>query len=298
MRLEINPNFANLIQPLQEEEFEKLTDSIIAEGCRDAIVAWNNTILDGHNRYKICQEHSIEFEVLHMDFDSSEDAMLWMINNQQGRRNLSKANRGKLALKKKSIVAELAKEKERSRKSKNDFDNIVKVNTREELAKEAGVSEGTLSKIEIIEEHGTNDLKKMYCRTDSDVSINVADKVAKMENPDQEMFVHRVNAGEKASSVCSDIQYKNMPKLNPKQLDGNFEKLARKCLSFAEGLQFFADGTMIPQNQDEANEAKTVLNSAPNIIMQFVRLGVDVEWCIRIAKGDCHGTCLKLGDTD
>ena len=49
IELQINPEFKDLIFPLKPEEYEGLEKSIIEEGCRDAIVSWNSTIIDGHN---------------------------------------------------------------------------------------------------------------------------------------------------------------------------------------------------------------------------------------------------------
>lgn len=40
------------------------TLEIIAKkaGCRDPLVLWNNTIIDGRHRYAICQKHGIKLE--------------------------------------------------------------------------------------------------------------------------------------------------------------------------------------------------------------------------------------------
>ena len=50
--LRIDNDFASLIPPLTDEEYTHLEQSIIAEGCRDALVVWNDTIVDGHHRYR------------------------------------------------------------------------------------------------------------------------------------------------------------------------------------------------------------------------------------------------------
>ena len=54
MNIKINEKFKSIIPPLSKEEYEGLEQSIITEGCRDAICLWNDTIIDGHNRYDIC----------------------------------------------------------------------------------------------------------------------------------------------------------------------------------------------------------------------------------------------------
>ena len=59
MTLRIEPDFKNLIPPLTEEERQQLEDSIVqSRHCRDALVVWGKTIVDGHNRYEICRKHN------------------------------------------------------------------------------------------------------------------------------------------------------------------------------------------------------------------------------------------------
>ena len=90
----ILPELEKLIFPLSDEEFEQLTSNILAEGCREPLVIWNNNsgqyiLIDGHNRYKICNTHQIDFKILIKDFETLEDVKDWMINNQLGRRNVT-----------------------------------------------------------------------------------------------------------------------------------------------------------------------------------------------------------------
>jgi len=56
-------------------------------------------------------KHGIEFEVKDIEFESREEAKLWILENQLGRRNLTDAARIELALKKEALLKGLAKEK-------------------------------------------------------------------------------------------------------------------------------------------------------------------------------------------
>jgi len=95
------------IDPLTPEEHEALERSILAEGCRDALVLWGDVLVDGHNRYGICQKHGLPFQtVQHPKFKSMEDVHLWMIDQHLGRRSVSDFQRGVLALRKREILAE------------------------------------------------------------------------------------------------------------------------------------------------------------------------------------------------
>ena len=87
--LKIDEEFATLIPPLTTDEYTRLEQNIITEGCREAIIVWNDIIIDGHNRYKVCKAHDIDFQTTQKNFKSLEEAMLWMIQNQLGKRNLN-----------------------------------------------------------------------------------------------------------------------------------------------------------------------------------------------------------------
>ncbi len=88
-----NPEFQAIIPKLTDDEYSQLVDSLIDEGCRDALVVWNDVIVDGHNRYAICCDLDIDFKTVNKDFESDDEAKLWIIKNQLGRRNLSDHDR-------------------------------------------------------------------------------------------------------------------------------------------------------------------------------------------------------------
>jgi transcriptional regulator with XRE-family HTH domain len=110
--LKINEEFKNLIPPLTEEEKTELEKSILMFGCRDKIIAWNNIIIDGHNRYEICTRNNVKYEVLKMDYDfgNEEEVKQWIIKNQFARRNISVYQRSILALQLKENIVKKAKE--------------------------------------------------------------------------------------------------------------------------------------------------------------------------------------------
>lgn len=175
----IDEEFKNLIQPLTEDEFKGLEESIIKEGCRDKLVLWGNTLIDGHNRYSICQKHGIPFETMQKDFASRDDVLLWMIDTQFSRRNLDAPDRILLAQKKAPILERLAREKQLKTLKQNSENRFVQmdktenaveepktiepiskpepttapklIHVREEVAKIAGVSSGTVARFEQVQ---------------------------------------------------------------------------------------------------------------------------------------------------
>lgn len=105
MTVQINEELKAYIDPLTSDEYAALEQSLLAEGCRDALVLWGDVLVDGHNRYEICRKHDIEFRtVQNPSFQSMDDVHLWMIDNHLGRRSVSDYQRGVLALRKKTIL--------------------------------------------------------------------------------------------------------------------------------------------------------------------------------------------------
>lgn len=166
--LQIDTEFRDLIPPLQEDELSMLEESIVINGCESPLIVWNGTIVDGHNRYAICRKHSIPFEIQEREFESREAAMLWMIRNQLGRRNLNSYQRTELALKFEPLLAKEAKQKMLSGKkadpSMNSDEGREKRRTDSKLAEMAGVSRDTVNKVKKLvadaDEETKSDLRK------------------------------------------------------------------------------------------------------------------------------------------
>lgn len=164
MDIRIDDELRDLIPPLTQEEYAQLEDNIVADGCRDPLVIWDGTLVDGHNRYRICTEHGLEFATVDMLFESRLHAKVWMRENQRGRRNLTPAWRIELALKNKEDLAEIGRVRmsaagEGYRPSaqkegllfNNKPSNEPAHNTQADIAKEAGVSPGYVGKAEVIQ---------------------------------------------------------------------------------------------------------------------------------------------------
>ena len=107
MNIVVQEDLKNYIDPLTPDEHDSLERSLLAEGCRDALVLWGDILVDGHNRYGLCQKHGLPFNtVQNARFRTIADVHLWMIDQHLGRRSVSDYQRGVLALRKKEIVAE------------------------------------------------------------------------------------------------------------------------------------------------------------------------------------------------
>jgi transcriptional regulator with XRE-family HTH domain len=177
----INEELRSFIDPLTPVEYAALERSLQAEGCRDALVLWRDVLIDGHNRYDICQKHGIPFRTVHNNnFATLEDVMLWVIDNNLARRSVSDFQRGMLALRKKEIVAARAAAAPPEQAAEDSVDDAASPpwSTREDVAKAARVSANTLSQIERIRKTAAPELVDAV-RTGT-ISVSAAANVASL----------------------------------------------------------------------------------------------------------------------
>ncbi len=175
--LTISETLEHVMPPLQEMELDLLTQSLLADGCRDPLVAWDGVLVDGHNRYRICRENQIPFSYIEMEFENEEAARLWIIKNQLARRNVPDFVRCELVL---PLEAELKAEAKKRQGNRNDLHNILPnlvesqkpKTTQQILAEMAGVSHGSLDKAKKLIE-GADEETKDRLRT-GEVSIHRA----------------------------------------------------------------------------------------------------------------------------
>lgn len=91
--LKIDTVFQKLISPLSADEYKQLEENLLNEGCREPIYVWKGTIIDGHNRYKICLQHKIPFQTQQLSLESRHEVIAWICANQIGRQNISEETR-------------------------------------------------------------------------------------------------------------------------------------------------------------------------------------------------------------
>jgi len=209
MNIVVNEELKAYIDPLTPEEHEALERSILAEGCRDALVLWGDVLVDGHNRYGICQKHGLPFQtVQNTRFKSIDDVHLWMIDQHLGRRSISDFLRGVLALRKKDIVDEQRARAMATPASSSDapFDvdtpaaeapadapampPQAPMNSREAIAKAARLSSNQVGMIEKIQKQAAPEL--VAAVKSGVTSINTAAAVATLPAEEQ---VFAANAG-------------------------------------------------------------------------------------------------------
>ena len=212
MDLRIDEGLKAYIDPLTADEHESLERSILAEGCRDALVVWDDLLIDGHNRYGICQKHGLPFNTIQAtQFKNMDDVHLWMIDQHLGRRSVSDFQRGVLALRKREIIAERraaaaaavnaakaeAGEQSSDAPWEGDTDPVVAqalasvakvpddaLDTREALARAARLSAGQVKMIETIQEKAAPEV--VAAVKSGEISLNAAAVVATLPEQEQQ----------------------------------------------------------------------------------------------------------------
>ena len=290
--LKINLEFKKLIPPLSNEEYEQLRENIKNEGVRDPIIIWNNTIIDGHNRYEIAKELNVTFKTVEKNFANSDEAKIWVIKNQLGRRNLIPAQRVKLALVANEILQNKAKERSLANLKQNtDTDNCrypkdedeqkisntYKRNeerqntTNYQLGKIAGVSDKTIERYKKIQEY-----PEIQEKVDAgEISISRGYNQAKNKATKNEADI-------KNSQSVSDTNEKAILKVSSKIEYAASEacKLlitAPPTKDSAEDMKNFAS-EWLPEALSHVKEdgfAYVIISSDPNELKAYLNVNID-----------------------
>ena len=199
MELTIRQEFQELIPPLTAEEYSQLEENILAEGCRDALVVWGDILIDGHNRYEICTMHGLEFNTKQKEFESEDVAKVWIIDNQNGRRNLTDGWKYELKQERKRLLAtEGLKRKSHGETAPGKTllshnDKSDKHDTRKELASELGWATGKVAQADFVWKHGDETIKEKVKAGEETVSgaYNKVKRDVKKKTVEQKVIEYR-----------------------------------------------------------------------------------------------------------
>ena len=188
-QIRINPEYASLVPELSPEEFESLKQSIKkANGLYvPIIVNQDGIILDGHHRYKACQELGIEPKTIAKEFSDKLEEQLFVIECNLIRRQLNNFQRTELALKSKPILEAIVKGNESlGGKGDRNLTPLGRVNDR--VGERAGVSRDTVRKVvKILENKRISDKIKDNLRL-GQLSINEAYEMVEQDQEGQSLY--------------------------------------------------------------------------------------------------------------
>lgn len=225
MNIIVNEELKAYIDPLTQEEYTALERSILAEGCRDALVLWGEVLVDGHNRYAICQAHGLPFQTIQNTlFKSMEDVHLWMIDQHLGRRSVSDFQRGVLALRKREIIAERRARNQAPAPATADADDtssppwddagsaqelatVPPLASRDDIAKAARLSSNQVVLIEKIRNQATPEV--VAALKSGAISLNAAAAVASL--PAQEQVAAAVGGVDELKQAARRVREAKRP---------------------------------------------------------------------------------------
>ena len=267
--LKIDPEFEKLLAPLQKIEWDLLERSILRDGCRDPIIIWRHTIVDGHNRYKICKKYELPFSTLQISFQSREEAVAWICANQLGRRNIPEGVRkyliGKRYEMEKLLGAHNASGKNQY-SQKEDGSTLLTypvayedtaIRTRERLGKEYNISHGTVTKYNMystavdriarvapeasramlngiinLSQENTIELSKLPAAQIRELSGTLMEG---QKSPVKYLNERRKDIAEqRASRILPEVSIKQMPKYDP---DADFASISFTIPSWIESIE-------------------------------------------------------------
>ncbi len=161
----IDKEFESLIPALSDDERFGLMTVIGRDGFRDPLVVWLNhgILIDGHHRFRIWEasfqdDENREPSIVEMKFSSREDVIEWIAKNQLNRRNLTDAQRIKVALKLKPSIEKKAKANQQAAGGTVPTKTAKAIDTRKEIAKQAKVSPDQVSKYEHVVASGNQEV--------------------------------------------------------------------------------------------------------------------------------------------
>ena len=242
MNIVVNEELKAYIEPLTPDEHDALERSILTEGCRDALVLWGDVLVDGHNRYGICQKHGLPFQTMQNPrFQSMEDVHLWMIDQHLGRRSVSDFQRGVLALRKREIMAE---RKARAATATETAEATLTadvpaaavalpapdpLSSREAIAKAARLSSSQVVMIEKIQKQAAPEL--VAAVKSGTISINAAAAVATL--PAEEQVAAAVAGKDELKQAAKRVRELN--KRKPREEAPSDDKAHAESAAGAEG---------------------------------------------------------------
>jgi len=160
MILTINPVYQKLVPSVSEEEYKSIKQSIKDSGLwLPIIVTPQGIILDGHTRFKICQELKIIPKHAERNFENEWLEKKFVIESNLKRRQLNDYQKSELGIPLQKINEELAKKNQKLYHERvSPYDETH--NSNKETANKIGVSQRTFERAKKIIKTAPEDIKE------------------------------------------------------------------------------------------------------------------------------------------
>ncbi len=292
MDIVVNEELKAYIDPLTPEEYEALERSLLAEGCRDALVLWGDLLVDGHNRYEICRKHGLPFQTVQSKrFKDIEDVHLWMIEQHLGRRSVSDFQRGVLALRQREIVAarrarfleasaqpaqqgaadapapQSAAAEDLPWEGESSYPEPAPLKSREDLARAARLSSSQVAMIEKIHQQAEPEL--VAALKSGAITINAAAAVASL--PPEEQKAAAVAGKEELKQAAKRVrEAQRKPRAKAVAQDGEGAQSAASDPSAASADQVAELQALHKRVAELTAENEAVRKQVANLLSQLV----------------------------
>jgi hypothetical protein len=239
LQLKIDKDIQFLCKSVDKETYQRVEKDIEKNGCLDPIIYWEdedqNTIVDGHIRYEICNRLGMKFKSIPMHFETKEAVMNYVIDHQLARRNLSDIEKSCL------IGMRYLTEKKASHRPSSDElhqNDGVTGETAQKIAEKNGVSQATVERDAVLavaidklrKEAGDDFIKSLWAE-----KIKLPKKcilgLSKKSPEDMKAIVKLIENGEKLLSAEKIVQSNKAPSLDSNsnttpvaEIDENIEK--------------------------------------------------------------------------
>jgi ParB-like chromosome segregation protein Spo0J len=282
-KVRINPEYASLVSELSPEEFESLKQSIKANGLYvPIIVNQDGIILDGHHRYKACQELGIEPKTIGRESKDKLEEQLSVIECNLNRRQLNNFQSTELALKSKPILEAIVKGNE-SLGGKGDRNLTPLARVDDRIGKLAGVSRDTVRKVEkILENKRISDKNKENLRLGK-LSINEVYEMVEQDEEGQVLYQKYCIAADELKKSAAELD--NPPERTKEEKERlkaeGEEKLRAEIVKpfrnyFEKRIEFdkayAAFSFWIEYRENKNNDIESV---ASETLKEIVRLGIE-----------------------
>lgn len=277
----IDEEFQKLIPPLTDDEYRQLEENCIKEGIRDALVVWNDNgkliLVDGHNRYQIAKKHNLEYKTEEKQFDSRNDAIVWICDNQLGRRNIHPLDGERLLNRKREILGEEAHKRSLSNLKKGTAEGEKlpprdNGKTRDIIGKELGVSGRQVDKLHRINEMASPQVKDMV--RNGTLSVNQAynSTFPKVLDPVREAKEEHEEFKEKFKDGVVEFADVKKDEINQQIIYHDFVRNLYKPLTAVNGF-----GLLYQTKDMEKMIAKIPNDLAENLVFK-------IDHCIKILE--------------
>jgi hypothetical protein len=268
-KIKINNEYSTLLPKMSAEEYESLKQSIKLEGLWFPLTVNKDCVLlDGHHRYKACQELGIEkseIATTTKEFENELDEKLFVIYCNIERRHINVHQRVEIALKVKRFLEEAAKRNTTANlPGQPSVKNVTLGRVDEQIGKLAGgVSHVTVRKVENILESGNEEI--IAKARAGKLSVHEADKqIRKLKSlsSNQETVVDEVSNGqaddkihhvENAPTEMPQEEREKLPEVVAcRQIANDYNKIADSLRDFP----IYEDRTSLRPRMTNALKAK------------------------------------------